>query len=185
MPRALPRGKVLRTADLAAWGKNTPRTAARLVKAGKLVRLRKGLFACPSPSRFGNVPPADEELLRSFVKGSPFIVTGPERWNALGLGSTSVFASPLVYNTKRSGTFELGGKRFMLRRVPFPRKPSAEWFVVDLFENVSKAGITLADASKALARAMENRRFDRERLIEMAAAYGTRRTRAAIAQALE
>jgi hypothetical protein len=55
--------------------------------------------------------------MRAFLDGGPFVFTSPERWNALGLGSTAVFAAPLVYNTKRSGAFELGGRRFVLRRV--------------------------------------------------------------------
>src|SRR3990170_8802520 len=79
-----------------------------------------GLFVHPRRGRFGVVPPSDEELLRAFLCGAPFVLTGPDRWNALGLGTTAVFAAPLVYNTKRSGTFELGGRRFVLRRVAFP-----------------------------------------------------------------
>ena len=47
--------------------------------------------------------------MRAFLDGGRFVFTGPERWNALGLGTTALFATPLVYNTRRSGTFELGG----------------------------------------------------------------------------
>ena len=78
---------------------------------------------------------------------------GPERWNALGLGSTAVFAAPLVYNTKRSGAFELGGRRFVLRRVGFPPNPPPEWFVVDLFENADRAGASRTELPAALTRA--------------------------------
>ena len=41
--------------------------------------------------------------MRTFLDGGPFVFTGAERWNALGLVSTAAFAAPLVYNTKRSG----------------------------------------------------------------------------------
>jgi hypothetical protein len=41
-----------------------------------------------SKSRFGDVPPTREELLRGFLEGSPYVITGPERWNPLGLGTT-------------------------------------------------------------------------------------------------
>lgn len=61
------------------------------------------LFAHPSRSRFGSVPPRDEELVRAFLDGAPLVFTGAERWNALGLGTTAVSAERLVYNTKRSG----------------------------------------------------------------------------------
>ena len=57
--------------------------------------------------------------MRAFLAGSPFVITGPCVWNALGLGTTAVHADTLVYNTKRSRTFELGGRSFRLRRVAF------------------------------------------------------------------
>lgn len=176
--------RVLRTADLARLGKNTPRTATRLVKEGKLVRLRKGLFIQPVESRFGPVPPSEDELLRAFLKDTPFLMTGPERWNALGLGSTAVFSMPLVYNTKRSGTFDLGGKRFILRRVPFPSNPPPEWFAIDLFENLEKAGLAREDATRNLSIAVERGSLNRERLLEMATRFGTHRTQASVREAL-
>jgi hypothetical protein len=40
-------GRVYRTKDLAHWDKNTPRLAKKLVKSGRLVRVRQGLFAAP------------------------------------------------------------------------------------------------------------------------------------------
>ena len=45
--------------------------------------------------------------MRAFLDGGPFVFTGPERWNALGLGTTAMFAVPL-YITKRDGTFAFG-----------------------------------------------------------------------------
>lgn len=92
-------GRVYRTRDLATWSANAPRLAKRLVDQGELVPLAHGLFAHPKQSRFGPVPPLDEEIMRAFLDGGPFVFTGPERWNALGLGTTAVFTVPLVYNT--------------------------------------------------------------------------------------
>lgn len=182
-PRLRP-GRVYRTRDLAPWGANSPRLAGRLVREGALVPLAYGLFAHPRRGRFGAVPPDDEELMRAFLGGSPFVFTGPDRWNALGLGSTSVFAAPLVYNTKRSGTFELGGRRFLLRRVAFPRNPPPEWFVIDLLEHADQAGASRADLAAALGRALARRAFDRGRLRVMAREYGTRTTQAVVESAL-
>lgn len=178
-------GRVYRTRDLARWGINTPRLAKRLVAQGRLVPLAHGLFAYPERSRFGEVPPADEELMRAFLDGTPFVFTGPQRWNALGLGSTAVFATPLVYNTKRSGTFELGGRRFLLRRVAFPADPPAEWFVVDLLENAEKAGVSLSALVAALTRALGRAAFDRERLQQLAHEYGSKTTAALVDAALD
>jgi hypothetical protein len=142
-----------------------------------LVPLAHGLFAHPKRSRFGPVPPSDEAILRAFLDGAPFLFTGPDRWNALGLGTTAAFAAALVYNTKRSGTFVLGGRRFILRRVAFPENPTPEWFVVDLLEHAAQAGASRAEIAAAHARALGRGSFDRARLHEMAKRYGTRATR--------
>jgi hypothetical protein len=178
-------GRVYRTRDLAPWGANSPRLAKRLVAEGRLVPLAQGLFVHPKRSRYGDVPPADEELMRAFLDETPFVVTGPERWNALGLGSTALFATPLVYNTKRSGTFELGGRRFLLRRVAFPVSPSAEWFVIDLFEHAEQAGVARSELATALARALERGDYDRDRLRQVAREFGSKATVALIESALE
>ncbi len=173
-------GRVYRTRELSAWGANTPRLAKRLVREGALVQLAHGLFAHPRRGRFGVAPPGDKELMRAFLDGGPFVFTGPERWNALGLGSTAIFAAPLVYNTKRSGAFELGGRRFVLRRVAFPPNPPPEWFVVDLFENADQAGASRAELAAALTRAVGRGTFKRERLREMAKRYGAKATQALV-----
>lgn len=177
-------GRVYRTRDLGQWSANAPRLARRLVRDGQLVQLAHGLFAAPRRSRFGTVPPTDEALLRAFLDGEPFVFTGPERWNALGLGTTAVFATPLVYNTKRSGRFTFGGRKFLLRRVAFPEMPSPEWFVVDLFENAEQAAAGREELRDALEAALRAGRFDRDQLASMATRYGSRRTQALIKAAL-
>lgn len=177
-------GRVYRTRDLSAWGANAPRLAKRLVREGQLVRLAHGLFARPKRSRFGMAPPSDEELMRAFLDDSPFVFTGPERWNALGLGATALFAQNLVYNQKRSGTFDLGGRRFLLRRVAFPENPSPEWFVVDLFEHAGQAAVAPEGLEAALVRELRRGAFDRARLRDMATRYGTKATSRRIEAAL-
>lgn len=178
-------GRAYRTKDLAAWSANAPRLAKRLVREGQLVPLAHGLFAHPRKGRFGDVPPPDEEVMRAFLDGGRFVFTGPERWNALGIGTTTMFAAPLVYNTKRSGTFKLGGRQYVLRRVAFPARPSAEWYIVDLFENADGAGVAPVDLAAALQRGVAAGQFDTDRLREMAKRYGTRRTRLLVERALE
>lgn len=177
-------GRVYRTRELTQWSANAPRLAQRLVRDGQLVQLAHGLFAAPRRSRFGEVPPTDEALLRAFLDGEPFVFTGPERWNALGLGTTAVFATPLVYNTKRSGRFAFGGRQFLLRRVAFPETPSPEWFVVDLFENAEQAAAAREELRGALEAALRAGKFDRDQLASMATRYGSRRTQALVKAAL-
>ena len=173
-------GRVYRTRELKAWGINAPRLAKRLVRERKLVPLAPGLFAHPKRGRFGAVPPSDEELMRAFLEGAPFVFTGPDRWNALGLGTTAVFAAPLVYNTKRSGTFDFGGRRFELRRVAFPENPPPEWFVVDLIEHADQAGASRSELASSLAKALARKTFSRNRLTEMAKRYATKSTQALV-----
>ena len=83
-----------------------------------------------------------------------------------------------VYNTKRSGTFELGGRRFVLRRIAFPEKPGPEWYVVDLLEHADQAGASRTDLTRTLARAVSRKTFDDRRLRAMGAQYGSKATQA-------
>lgn len=94
-PAAQPRlepGRVYRTRELRSWSANAPRLAKRLVREEALVPLAHGLFDHPKRGRFGVVPPSDEEVMRAFLDGGSFLFTGPERWNALGLGTTALFS---------------------------------------------------------------------------------------------
>jgi len=177
-------GRVYRTRELGHWSANPTRFAHRLVRDAVLQPLAPGLYVHPKTSRFGAVPPTTEELLRGFLQDGAFVITGPERWNALGLGTTAVFPVTLVYNTKRSGEFVLGGRRFMFRRVAFPQRPTAEWFAIDLIEHAEMAGTSRADLEAALARSLASRKLDREALLNAASKYGTRATRSFVERAV-
>jgi hypothetical protein len=177
-------GAVYRTRDLRRWARNPTRLARDSVAGGELVRLAGGLYACPRKSKFGALPPSDEAIMKAFLDGAPFVFTGPERWNQLGLGSTARFASRLVYNTKRSGEFLFGNKRFVLRRVRFPRRPSPEWFVVDLLEHHGMAGVDLDLLKKNLVGALRLDRFDPDELVRMARRYGSKATQALVGRVI-
>ena len=173
-------GRVYRTRELAQWGKNPTRLAQRLVQEGKLREAAHGLYYAPMPSRFGPAPTSDHELLRGFLGPEPFVITGPARWNALGLGSTAMFAQTLVYNTRRSAQVLLDGRCFWLRRVRFPDQPSAEWFIVDLLEHHEMAGASLEELAAALRQTLRAGRWDKERLAQMAHDYASKPTRALV-----
>lgn len=177
-------GRAYRTRDLRPWSANPTRLARRLVDEGKLREAAHGLYYAPRPTRFGPAPAPDEELLRAFLCGEPFLVTGPPHWNALDLGSTAMFAVKLVYNLSRSGEFELDRRRFLLRRVYFPENPCAEWFIVDLLQHHDMAGVGLSELGEGLVATLRSGRWDRARLREMAETYGTKATLAVVNQAL-
>lgn len=180
----LRRGRVYRTRDLARWSANPTRLAHRLVDRGLLRRLAHGLYVHPEVGRFGPVPPTDGEVLRALLVGAPFVITGPEAWNALGLGATAMHADTLVYNTKRSGTFELSGRRFRLRRVAFPRNPPKEWFVVDLLQHAAEAGVSRREVVDAVTAAVEAGRLDAERLGAMSDRFASRSVQVLLEHAL-
>ena len=95
-----------------------------------------------------------------------------------------MFAVALVYNTRRSGEYRLGGRRFLLRRVYFPEKPTAEWFIVDLLQHHDMAGVASSTLRDGLVATLRSGRWDRERLREMAETYGTKATLALVEEAL-
>ena len=173
-------GRAYRTRDLRRWSANPTRLARRLIREGRLREAAHGLFYAPIESRFGQAPPRDEQLLRAFLGDSPFVMTGPPRWNALGLGSTAMFAATLVYNTRRTGDFSFDGRRFLLRRVLFPEDPPPEWFVVDLLQHHDMAGVSLRELEDRLAATLREECWDADRLRSMAEEYGTKATLALV-----
>lgn len=168
--------RVYRTKEFARWGKNPARLVRRLVDRGQLLELAHGLYYAPGKSRFGTVPPRDDELLRAFLETDEYVLTGPPAWTTLGLGATAMFAATVVYNRKRTGEFELGGRTFLARRVAFPPHPPREWFAVDLIEHQAIAGVCRDALAAGLVREIREGRLKPTALLDMAAAYGTKAT---------
>ncbi len=184
MRPSLEPGTVYRTQHFARWDSNPTRLVNRLVLQGRLRRLRHGLYYCPKPSRFGEVPPHDDAVLRAFLDGAPYVVTGPEQWNALQLGTTALHALPLVYNTKVSGEQQLGSRRFRFRRAAFPAKPGPEWFVVDLLKNLDSVGGDASLVAERLKQRVQAGTLDPTALWEAARAYGRTSERSVVREAL-
>ncbi len=182
-PQLVP-GRAYRTRDLRRWSANPTRLARRLVDEGKLCEAAHGLYYAPLPTKFGPAPASETELLRAFLGDEPFLVTGPPHWNALGLGSTAMFAVTLVYNTRRTGEVVLAGRRFLLRRVYFPKNPTPEWFVVDLLQHHDLAGVPRSKLRAGLVTTLRLGRWSRALLREMAEMYGTKATLALVEDAL-
>ncbi len=177
-------GKAYRTRALRRFGANPARLAQRLVREGKLRQAAHGLFYVPVNSRFGQAPPSEEEILRGFLGSSRFVITGPPKWNALGLGATAMFAATLAYNQRRTGEFTFDGRRFLLRRVYFPPRPTPEWYVIDLLQHHGMAGASLTELEGRLIVTLREGRWERERLRAMAEQYGTKATLALVVRCL-
>ncbi len=139
LKKHLQRGQVYRRADLAQWSNAVDRHVATLVKDGTLLKLSSGLYHYPSESVFGNTPPDERTLVRSFLKDDYFLVTSPNDYNSLGVGTTQLYNMRVVYNHKRHGEFKLGGKTFtFLAKHRFPKKVTPEFLLVDLVNNLDK-----------------------------------------------
>ena len=139
LKKHLKRGKVYRRADLSKWSTSVDRHLDELVREGSLKKLSQGLYFYPEVTVFGEAPPEEAVLVRSFLKDSRFLLTSYNAYNSLGVGTTQLYNQKIVYNHKRHGDFNLGGKTFSFRVKPhFPTKITQEFLVVDLLNNLDQ-----------------------------------------------
>ena len=133
----LRQGQVYRRADFVKWSRSVDRHLSQLVADNTLVKLQQGVYLRPKQSRFGKVPASPEKLVRAFLKDDDFLLTSPNDYNALGVGTTQLFNFQVVYNHKRHGRFKLGGQNFNFRVRPrYPRKVTREFLLVDMLNNL-------------------------------------------------
>lgn len=159
LQRHLKPGSVYRRSDLAEWSNSVDRHARQLVDDGVLKKLQNGLYHYPKESRFGTVPADDEQLVRTFLKDDGFLLTSPNAYNSLGLGTTQLYNKRVVYNHKRHGVFELDGRTFEFKRkYKFPRTMTEEFLLVDLVNNLN----TLAEDQERLLEKVEARALEME-----------------------
>lgn len=176
-------GHVYRRTDLIKWSKSVDRHLDTLVKEGTLNKLSQGLYAYPKQSVFGKTPPDEEDLVRGFLKDDRFLLTSPNYYNSLGVGTTQLYNEKTVYNHKRHGEFTLGNRTFMFRIKPyFPKKLTQEFLFVDLVNNLR----TLAeDQSEVLNKVISKvRTIDKKKLERNVALYGNAYTKKLFASLL-
>jgi hypothetical protein len=169
--RNLKPGNVYRRSDLEKWSKSVDRDARVLVNKGVLTKLKNGLYYYPKKSTFGEVPPEEKELVRSFLKDNNFLLTSPNVYNSLGLGTTQLYNTVVVYNHKRHGKYKLGGRTFDFRRkYSFPKKLSNEFLFVDLMNNLNQ----LAEDQESVKEHVSERALDldKDSLLKNADKYG-------------
>ncbi len=161
MALALKPGRVYRRSELAEVSNAVDRHLKALVDAGDLKKLASGLYYAPKKSAFGELPPEDSELVRSFLRDDDFLLFSPSDYNAAGLGTTQLYTRTLVYNRKRHGVFKLGNRTFDFRvKSRFPNELTTEFLFVDLLNNLDELA---EDADEVWARAkkrMQQLSFD-------------------------
>jgi hypothetical protein len=177
-------GKVYRRADLAQWSNAVDRHLAQLVKEGSLNKLAPGLYYVPKQTVFGAAPPEEHELVRSFLKEDDFLLTTPNAYNSLGVGTTQLYNKRVVYNHKRHGSFNLGGREFFFHaKHRFPKKLSPEFLVVDLLNNLNSLA---EDKDEVLKKTLvKAKSLDSKSLRQSVARYGNTKTKALLAPALK
>ena len=129
-----------------------------------LTKLSNGLYYCPKKTAFGEVPAEDKKLVEAFLKDRRFLLHSPNAYNALGVGTLCSFImKTIVYNHKRHGRFELGGRFFDFRVKPhFPKSLSEEFLLVDLVNNLDQVAEdrdTLIERVKRKALSMNRKAF--------------------------
>lgn len=130
-------GTVYRRSDLEQWSTSVDRHLRQLQEQGRLRKLSGGLYYYPKKTIFGETPADDQKLVRSFLKDDRFLLTTPNAYNTLGVGTTQVYNETVVYNHKRHGRFILGGRAFDFRvKHYFPLNLSSEFLLVDLVDNL-------------------------------------------------
>ena len=169
-------GRVYRREDLARMSKAVDRQLSELVSTGVLKKLAQGLYYAPKQSSFGPLPPTDEQVVRGFLRNKDFLVFSPSSYNTVGLGTTQLYNSTLVYNHKRHGVFKLGNRQFHFRVKPrFPKKLTPEFLYVDLLNNLD---VLAEDRDAVLSQARTKLLSFNQKLLQKALdSYGNMATR--------
>ena len=150
LKKHLQTGQVYRRQDLVRWSASVDRHLEVLTEDGTLVKLAGGLYYYPELTAFGAAPAKEEVLVKGFLKDDRFLLTTPNLYNSLGLGTTQLYNTRVVYNHKRSGEFQFGNRTFLFKKKPhFPRKLTTEFLLVDLVDNL---GSLAEDETEVLNR---------------------------------
>jgi hypothetical protein len=184
LKRQLKPGEVYRRTELANWSKSVDRHLDELVQEGTLQKLSQGLYYYPKESAFGKTPPDENLLVESFLKDHRFLLTTPNVYNSLGVGTTQLYNERTVYNHKRHGEFKLGNKTFQFKIKPhFPKKLTPEFLMVDLVNNLESLAEDKSEVLKKVADKVEV--MDKKKLKHSVVEYGSVKTKKLFAPLLQ
>lgn len=174
--KQLKEGEVYRRDDLVNLSSSVDRHLSDLVTDGTLQKLSQGLFYYPKQTVFGKTPPDEQVLVRSFLKDDNFLLTSPNVFNSLGVGTTQMYNTRVVYNHKRHGKFKLGNQEYDFRvKHQFPKKPTTEFLLVDLVNNLDALA---EDRTKVLENVVHKvASMDKRALKRSVTRYGSVKTK--------
>lgn len=176
LKKHLRKGDIYRRSELANWSKSVDRHIGELLKEGTLEQLSAGLYYVPRQTVFGKTPPDEKKLVSSFLKDDRFLLTSPNAYNSLGVGTTQLYNETTVYNHKRHGEFKLGNRRFRFYLKPhFPKKLTEEFLLVDLVNNL---GSLAEDSGEVLKKvSVKTQTMDKKKLEHAVGEYGNVKAR--------
>jgi hypothetical protein len=132
-------GRAYRRSDLAELSSNVDRHLQTLVTEGLLKKLNTGLYLAPKVTAFGDAPPDEDSLLKTFLKDDHFVVYSPSQFNTLGLGSTQLYNERVVFNRKRTGEMVIGGRSYTFKLWrEAPKLLTKEFLVVEFLNRLNE-----------------------------------------------
>jgi hypothetical protein len=173
----LKEGRTYRRAEMAQWSNAVDRHIGLLLEEGFLEKVGPGMYHVPKKTVFGAAPPEDESLVRVYLKDDEFLLTSPNAYNSLGVGTTQLYSKRVVYNRKQHGEQELGGKKFYFHfRPQFPKKLTTEFLLVDLVNNLKHLAEDTDEVMKQVVAKIQS--MDKRRLRHSLENYGNTKTKA-------
>ena len=162
----LEQGQVYRRSDFMKWSTAVDRHLKQLVDEKTLLKLSGGLYYYPKKTVFGQAPAHDKKLVEVFLTDKRFLLMTPNMYNSLGLGTTQLYNETIVYNYKRHGLFNLGGRKFRFVRKPHVSPEiSPEFLLVDLVDNMDKLAenkVNILERVRKKALSMSRKTLDKE-----------------------
>ena len=167
-------GKVFRRKDLADQHPSVDRELGRYVRSGVVRKAAQGLYYVPKRTPFGEAPPDNQALVAKFLDDTRFLVFNPSSYNSLGLGTTQLYNTTVVYNHKRHGQFKLGNRTYDFRvkhRFPKPAQVTPEFLLVDMLNNLAELAEDEMDVLDHAQRKLAS--FDQKLLRKVLEEYGS------------
>ena len=181
--RHLKPGNVYRREDLVAFSNAVDRHLQELVLEGFLSKIETGLYYRPKQSDFGPVPPGEEELVKSFLKDDDFLIMSLNNYNSLGLGTTQLYNTKVVYNRKRDGKITLNKRQYyFMKNRKYPRKESLEFLLVDVVNNLKLLAENQDKLLQKVVKKMAS--MDKRKLMKAVNEYGNVKAQKFFKQAL-
>ena len=166
----LKQGKVYRREELVHWTNAVDRHIAELVSDGTLQKVSAGVYYYPKKSVFGQLPPDETVLVRAFLKDDKFLITTPNAYNTLGVGTTQLYNTTTVYNHKRHGKFKLGNRTFDFHmKHYFPDTLTKEFLLIDLINNLDQLAEDPQQILKSVAVKIKS--MNHKRLVQLNNTY--------------